>query len=264
MNSYYSSASFIKMYDINKNLTRVVDLVKTPSLDGVKNPDLFYYEFLLKNNRVNYNLPVEGLNQGRVITTMTSLLPTSSRDELLFYSNCFLPQTSSGTEDINSIGSIISIEDNNQLYSNIYVVGLPGERYMEVYEASDNPEDPYGIQDNSTLNLLLNEVDLGEEILSGTIIVVGVGLNSVEDWVYKNPILENLSKPVDSFIGSPKSNTSQTNTISKEDLETLTDSYTIESGVDFLKIRSRIVNSVPETIVKDTSGVVSTNYTDPF
>jgi hypothetical protein len=82
MSSYYSSASFVKMYDIGKNLTRIVDLVKSPGVDGIKNPDIFYYEYLATNSFVGYNLPAEGFNHSKIVDTLTTLIPNSSRDDL--------------------------------------------------------------------------------------------------------------------------------------------------------------------------------------
>jgi hypothetical protein len=258
MESYYSSASFVRLANAEGSTTRFVDIVKSPYVDGLKDPHLFSYYFLSENPKLDYSLPAEGFNHGDVLSLFDGDSGLS-RGERLYYSNAFLPQIHSDQDILpNEVGSLLSITNQDGLYTNLYITVYPGEAIADIYEAGDY-NNSFGLNDDQggKTPTLMRTVKFPENSID-TLRAFVLGIDIVpSSWEYINPVVQNITRSTVSPFGEIKNSSDYYKIPQSKISETLDDSIYRVGNKNDLYIRDRKVSSNSENITRSEVGVPS-------
>jgi hypothetical protein len=265
MNKYYSTVSFVKLYDDKKNVVRIVDIIQSNKSNEFINPDLFKYKFLLTTTG-EYKSPVEYLNYDNVIDTLHDVFPSQPRTNIIYLTKSFLPQFPDTQDEINSTGSSLTVIKEDYVYNNIYFYSLPGEKYFKLFEGSVDFEDPYGIVDEDKVSSIGDYIELTTSNKSN-LVMVGVDLEKGEEWEIINLILNSTDLPINNILYSGQQvSGSSTKLVNKKYIKENLETPYIE-GTDELKIGNRIIKSsnIKTIYNKSTSlNPLNTLYNDPF
>lgn len=265
MNKYYSTVSFVKLYDDKRNVVRIVDIVQSNQVNEFIHPDLFKYRFLTGTTG-DYKSPVEYLNYDNVIDTLHDVFSNQPRANIIYLTKSFLPQFPDTQEKTNYTGSSLKVIKDEYVYTNIYFYSLPGEKYFKLFEGSSDFEDPYGILDEDKISPIGDYIEI-TSFRKSNLVMVGVDLEEGKEWEITNPILNSSDLPINNILYSgQKESGSATKLVNKNYIrETLEPPYV--EGTDELKIGNRTIkSSAIETIYnKNTSlNPINTLYNDPF
>lgn len=263
----YLPCSFIKIYDVDGNLSRIVDLVDLTSFNSSgKYLNLYSYEFLLTDSG-EYSLPQEFYNSKEVLNNLELLSPGSKRDTLLDLSSCLLPQFGQ-TKTPNDIALAFSYfnELKGDFYTNIYLVSLPEERSLDLFTSSRDLKDPYGLVDPSNTVRILENLVIDKPQFSN-IIYLTLSIDGSTDWKVKSSLMSKNPRPLLNLVESGSFIEDYTKYISEKTRSFFESVDTsIDTTLDSIILKNRKIKAEELiTLNKDDEYNSSLfSYTDPF
>lgn len=197
MKGYNNIVGFARVLDKTESTIRYIDITSNTLENGyIKDPYFFNYENITNSKGTAYSLPSEGYNYPEALEEVVKLSDLSTKDELLYFSNAFLPQLDPVQDTLNltRVGSFASVRTQEGYYFNIYLTLLPGESIIEFYSPSKDNKDPYGLTNSSNVTLL-QTTDILEPEDKLKAVILGVNISD-EVWNWKSPVVQSVKRPI--------------------------------------------------------------------
>lgn len=263
MNYITSGIGFIKVGKDDETFRYVDVMPLLQKKDGVIEPYLFSYNFMQAKDTMEYDLPIEGLNNSETLAIVRNSNPSYSKNKSLYVGNYFLPQIASSVSasKVNSLASSTRHEDiDGNMSFSIYLTMNPGETWMEIFRISKDSSDPYGEVKSNKMEPLLERQYVGKRDFM-KIVIIGVTVEP-ETWNYSISLVNQISKPVKWVVDTREYD--YTRVPNKRELQIRNSKLVSLTSEGNLQIGNRVINSQPMEIELDPLITLFSGYDDPF
>lgn len=266
-NQFIPGVSCVRVRNSLTNEVRILPVITTPALDKISDPRVHIVRNLV-TDMTEFNIPSANLDILETYSILSKELNSSQLDKILFLANGFLPQSKNITHEVDYATSLTEVRSNGDTVTNIYMILKEGDRWIDLYGPSRDINDPYGISNsptNQVINSLTPTLDIidtteTEENVGSKLLTVGISFTG-STWNYIQPIVSSISNKTLNHVASSARDLNLLP--SKRLQDSIKDS--LESTPTYIRLGNRKIFTNPITRLVDNQYVTpAINITDPF